>query len=447
MVASKKRPRADLLDHLLKFLKQHTQPEQPLLLGLSGGLDSCVLLDLLVRAREHLNFPLSAIHVNHGISSNAGDWAEFCRSLCKSLNVDFREVEVRVDRNSGLGLEAAAREARYRAFILAQGVVDILLGHHRDDQAETVLLQLLRGAGVHGLAAMPPVMLTSKDSRGKRLLRPLLEFSRQDLVEYAQGRKLVWITDESNFDGRYDRNFLRLDLFPQLEKRFPAASKNLARSARHLGEAAELLDEVATQDAMPAIAEGRLNLDALNALTVSRAKNLLRWWIRVQTGAAPSSATLQDVMKQLLAKSDAQVCISMGEFDLYRYRRWAYIETRVKPVKYMLQWAGEDVVMLPNSKRLVFKKVIGVGIANRFLREGVLTIRSRSGGEHFQPDHKRPRRSLKNLFQEAGVPPWQRAVIPLVYIDQHLVFVPGLGIEYDYCANKDELGVTIEWEH
>lgn len=449
MAASKKRLRADLLKYLLDFLQQHASPGQHLLLGLSGGLDSCVLLDLLVQARRQFDFHLSAIYVDHGLSPNTKAWAGFCGKLCRTQDAVFQHIQVEVKRDSGLGLEAAAREARYRV-LLAQPVDAILLAHHRDDQAETLLLQLLRGAGVHGLAAMPPAMLAKTDplaanTGNKRFLRPLLDFPRSDLLGYAQARHLEWIDDESNFDCAYDRNFLRQHILPELEKRFPACGQNLARSAAHLGEAAELLDEVAAQDALSAVKGGRLNIEALGDLTTSRAKNLMRWWVKTQTGNAPSAAKLQEILEQMHARPDAQVCLTLGELFLRRYRKWASIEARTEPLEYVREWRGEALLELPGHGRLSFKECVGGGIALPTLRKSQLSIRSRAGGEHFQPDAKRPRRSLKNLFQEAGIPPWQRVMMPLIYLDEKLVFVPMLGVAHDYQAGPNEPGMKIEW--
>jgi tRNA(Ile)-lysidine synthase len=328
MASSRKRPRADLEVHLLGFLKQHQAAGRRLLLGFSGGLDSRVLLYLLGRARQGLDFELSAIHINHHISPNADHWAEFCASLCNEAKVPFSSVVVDVPRDTGLGLEAAAREARYRV-LFAQDADALVLAHHQDDQAETLLLQLLRGAGVKGLAAMGETSYQQSaiSSQQKPIWRPLLSIARAELREYANQHELHWIEDESNLDMTYDRNYLRCHVMPLLESRFPATSRTLARSASHLAEAAALLEELAREDAGRTVHEDRLDLSLLKAMTAARATNLLRYWLLERSRLALSKARLDDIRSQLLnSRPDARVRIKIGDFTLSRRRGMAVIE-------------------------------------------------------------------------------------------------------------------------
>lgn len=323
MASSRKRPRADIEAHLLQFLKRHQASGRKLLLGLSGGLDSRVLLHLLAAVRLKLSFELSAVHVNHRISPNAHVWAAFCARICTDAAVPFHAIEVDVPRDSGLGLEAAAREARYAVLLGVDGADFVLLAHHQDDQAETLLLQLLRGAGVKGLAAMPAAV----ERRGKRIWRPLLDFSRAELLGYARTHDLEWIEDESNLDPAYDRNYVRGHVMPILEGRFSAARRTLARTASHLAQAAELLEDLAKEDAGRTVFESRLDLNALKAMTVARATNLLRYWILKQSGLSLSAARLDDIRSQLLdSKADARVRIRIGSQELTRRRGMAVIK-------------------------------------------------------------------------------------------------------------------------
>jgi tRNA(Ile)-lysidine synthase len=348
MENSRKRRCADLGAHLSAFLQQHLAPGRHLLLGLSGGLDSRVLLDLLVRARQSFDFKLSAIHVNHGISPNAGDWARFCAELCANDSIPFQAITVDVPRDSGLGLEAAAREARYRV-LLAQETDGVMLAHHQDDQAETLLLQLLRGAGVKGLAAMPEAV----ERQGRRMLRPLLDVSRAELLEYAREHQLQWIEDESNLDLAYDRNYLRCQILPELERRFPAARRTLTRSASHLAEAAALLEEVAREDAANTVCEGRLDLALLKAMSVARAANLLRWWVTEQAGVPLSTARLADIRSQLLdARPDARIHITFGAAVLRRRRGKAIIERAAVEVPARHSAAGAAAPAPADADRL-----------------------------------------------------------------------------------------------
>lgn len=440
MAASRKRLRADLAVHLHHFLQARIAPGSHPLLGLSGGLDSRVLLDLLVQVRESCGFRLSAVHVNHRISPNADAWAEFCSNICHAANVTFKTVAIDVPRDSGLGLEAAAREARYRV-LLAQGADSLILAHHQDDQAETLLLQLLRGAGVKGLAAMG----ADSGGREKNILRPFLDVPRSKLLEYAEERGLSWIEDESNLDLAYDRNFLRHHVFPELEKRFPGCRVTFARSAAHFAEAADLLEEVALADAAQYVHNGQLDVGGLRSLSPARAMNLLRWWIAERSGLPLSSARLHSILDQLChARENAQVECRLGDAVLRRYRDTAYIEPGCLAQPYRVEWHGESSLGLPDGSRLDFRRMTGQGIALARLKES-LFIGNRQGGARLRPDCRRPTRSLKNLWQEAGIPPAERERTPLIWHGSELVAVPGLGVACDWQPRADEAGLVVEW--
>lgn len=443
MASSRKLRSGELPARLADFFKQVIRPGSTLLLGLSGGLDSCVLLDLLHGLQAKLGFRLQALHVNHGISPNAIAWEEFCAGLCASLAVPFQAVRVQVARDSGLGLEAAAREVRYTV-LLAQPVNAVVLAHHRDDQAETLLLQLLRGAGTRGLAAMPPA---SESSGGQPvLLRPLLDVSREMLEDYAYDRHLSWIEDESNLDLAFDRNFLRHCVFPQLEQRFPAARTTLARAAGHLAEADALLQEVAASDATRFVHDGRLEIAGLASVSSPRAKNLLRYWLGGH-GADVSSRRLQEIFRQLLnAGSDTQVRIVVPGGAVRRYRGYACFETKPGSDSGIgeIPWRGEAELLFGGG-RLRLSPSHGQGLSLARVQQGQLWLRPRQGGERLRPDRARPARSLKYLFQQAGWPSWQRQ-LPLLYVDHTLVAVPGIGVACDWQAVAGEAGLEIEWQ-
>lgn len=449
MASSKKPPCGELPGRLDSFLQQAVAPGQEIVLGLSGGLDSCVLLHLLAAARVSHSFTLRALHINHGLSPNAGAWERFCADRCSALQVPFASVCVTVPRDSGLGIEAAARDARYRVF-LSQPADAIVLAHHRDDQAETLLLQLLRGAGVKGLAAMQkiatPELSPQSSALSPRFLRPLLDVPRTTLEAYAQVHGLRWIDDESNLDLAYDRNFLRHHIFPELEKRFPAGRTTLARSAAHFAEAASLLDEMAAEDAARLLRQDRLEIDGLRGLSVARAKNLLRYWLAGYLASPPSARRLQEVHRQLLdARPDAQLCIALEGGQVRRYRGEAFFEKSPAPKQALpLLWNGEQEMRLPGG-RLVFQHETGKGLSLQ-QAEGKLQIFFRAGGERFQPDSRRPTRSLRHLLQEAGVPPWERPTLPLLYIGDELVAVPGIGVACDFQAGDGEQGLVIAWK-
>ena len=263
MANSKKLKPSELADYVRQRLVVANATGRRLTLALSGGVDSVVLLDLLSQARHTLNFSLSAIHVNHQISPHAADWAEFCMTLCHKQNIPLQVKKVRVGRRSGLGLEAAARAARYQAFAGLDADL-LLLAHHLDDQIETLLHNLLRGTGVGGASGMPESRAQIGDLV---LLRPLIEVPRATLLAYAQQQHLRWVEDESNADTSFTRNFLRHAVLPVIERRFPAYRETLARAAQHFAEADCLLGELAALDLANAMRAEKLQLAALTPLS------------------------------------------------------------------------------------------------------------------------------------------------------------------------------------
>lgn len=442
MASSKKPQRVSspdsLVQHLTSFLQQNTTPTRSLVLGLSGGLDSCVLLHLLVQARLQSDFQLSAFHVNHQISPNAEAWQQFCAELCAQYEVSFQAAKVDVPRDSGLGLEAAAREVRYAALLASEG--DVVLAHHQDDQVETMLLQLLRGAGVNGLAAMPAIREESK----QRIFRPLLDVPRNQLLDYANKHHLKWIEDESNDSLQYDRNFLRHKVLPVLGERFKGYRGTLSRTAYNLSETAALMTQLAREDAEKAIADERLDIAWLKAVTPERAMNLLRWWINELTELNPSSAQLHNILNQLChAKPNARIICKLGNTVLRRYRQQAYIDKGAEPLFYELEWHGEASLDLPDGRQLLFHEVIGQGIAFAKIQHG-LRITSRMDSVSLRLSHKRPKRSLKNLWQEAGIPPWERDRVPFIWHKDKLIAVQGLGIDCEWRTGSKETGLLVE---
>ena len=292
MAASRNKLPNDLLSRVGAFVAARTTEDEPLVVGLSGGCDSVVLLHLL--AALGLGSRLSALHVHHGLSPNADHWADFCRSFCRQLDLPLRVATVTVNPESGHGIEAAARHARYAAFAEAAGSV-IFLAHHQGDQAETLLFNLLRGSGVAGAAAMAE----ERRHGDLRILRPLLPVPRAELLAYAEANGLSWIDDESNDNIAFSRNFLRHEVLSVINQRFSSAEQNLAQSARHFAEAATLLDELAAGDWQMASDGEALNLCQLRTLTAARIKNLLRYRLRQLTWQAPVSARLEEFVRQL----------------------------------------------------------------------------------------------------------------------------------------------------
>lgn len=445
-----------LADHPLAQLLANCIVQQGLegrhiCVGYSGGLDSCVLLHLLAGLRGELGFHrgfqhgfrLSALHVHHGLSPQADAWTQHCTEICRVLAVPLQVRHVSVVPQ-GDGLEAAARAARYAAFRELE--VDALaLAHHRDDQAETVLLQLLRGASLKGLAAMP-VRRLLKDSANPALilLRPLLGVTRAELEEYAVEHALTWVEDASNSDETLSRNALRQTVLPTLSTCFPQASSALAQAATQFAEAATLLDALAESDAGAVIANNQLALSVLQTLPEPRARNLLRYFL-VQAGVEIRRDALHETLRQVLtARPDARVRVDFSAATLRLHAGYIVIEPKLEqlPPTHRL-WQGEACLEFGDAGNLLFQAVIGTGVR---LSPGQVSIRRRLGGERLRPAIRQPRRTLKNLLREAGIPAWQRDLLPLVYLDEALVWVASIGGDSDFQAAEGEAGWLISWQ-
>lgn len=407
------------------------------MLGLSGGLDSVVLLHVLKEIESSAGFALSCIHVNHKISKNADNWADFCKNLCGIMAVPLEVVEVDISPHLAFGIEAAARTARYAAFEKLDAD-HLVLAQHRDDQAETVLLQLFRGAGLDGVAAMG----VSAPFGKKTLSRPLLSVSRKALEAYAAEKNLAWVTDESNSDLRYDRNFVRHELIPAIENRFPACGETISRSALNFAESAALLAELAEIDASGAILDGCLAVSRLNQLSRARAKNLLRHYLFLKGMKMPSSRRLEEMLKQMQSPS---ACVEHEGFEIRSYRGFVHVVKSLPvPDDFREAWHGGPRMDIPALGGVLFFEKKAGGLDPGKLAD--VTVRARKGGESLLVHENRPRRSLKNLFQEHGIPPWQRKSLPLLYCGEHLVWVPELGLDPDYRAEPGQDGIVPRWQ-
>jgi tRNA(Ile)-lysidine synthase len=372
------------------------------LVGLSGGVDSVTLLHALVQ--EGVN--LRAAHINHGLSPNAARWAAFCRRLCRGLGIPLTVRRVHLKKKN----EASARDARYA--VLRALPFDVLaLAHQLDDQAETVLMNLLRGAGVRGASGMQPAVKWS----GRTLLRPLIDTSRESILAYAREHRLEWVEDESNASDAFTRNFIRLRIAPLLSARYPRWREALARAARHFS-AKELAD-----------------------------RDLLRAFLAAKGLRAPSEAKLLDMLRQL-SSGGPRTLIEHDGTRMRLYRDRVHLEKPLSGKFSPVEWRGEPRLALPAlGGELRFRRLRGKGIDDKFVVEGNLAVKLRSGGERLQPDARRPRRTLKNLFQEAGVPPWERERLPLIYRGEELVWAPGLGIDARYQSARNSSGWMPEW--
>ena len=393
-------PVSAAVDASLRAMLAAHQGTRPLreAVALSGGRDSMVLLDALVRRALAEQVIISAVHVDHGLSPNAGSWAAICREECARRGVALTVAKVDVDRTPGRSREAAARAARYAAIAAVDADV-VALAHHADDQAETVLLQLLRGAGPQGLAAMP-ASRTAQSTPST--LRPLLDVPRAAIDAYALAFHVRWIDDESNADTRIRRNFLRHEIAPRLAGAFPGYPATLARAAAHQAEAAALLDELAKLDAGTAAADIApfgltLERDALATLSGGRARNLLRWFLRQHALAAPSAARLAAMLMQLAnAAPDARVRLEHAGVELGLHRGRVVVHAPPS-AHFEVRWNGEAELALPPGV-LRWKPVVGNGLARSALDASPVVVRRRGGGERIQLAANRPRQALKGLL-------------------------------------------------
>ncbi len=428
------------LSHLASLLPA----DAALVVAFSGGLDSTVLLfQLLHWQQTHPQTRLRALHVHHGLSPNADRWAVHCMAVCADWQLRCEVLRVQVEPCEQ-SVEGAARAARYQALTAAMQPNEWLLtAQHLDDQCETLLLALKRGSGPAGLAAMP----VRHERYGRMLLRPLLGQTRQQLEAYAQQHQLSWIEDESNQDARYDRNFLRQRLLPQLQERWPRFAEACARSAALCGEQEQLLDELLTEqlDALTQ-ADGGLRFPLLLEMSETRANALLRRWIARQGASMISRAALLRLRQEvLLSREDAQPRLRFGKAEARRYRDCLYwLPLRASLKAQQIPWRDRreplvlpqrlGVLMAHSAPSALRQPDADEQISVRFRAQGYFHLSGRAGG-----------REIKKVWQELAIPPWQRERIPLVYYNQTLVCAPSLFITRQGAA-VDENGWQVIWQ-
>lgn len=448
MAHSRKSKSNSLVDYAKEVIHAYIKQNDRLIVALSGGVDSVVLLNLLVKLSYSMKFKLAAAHVEHGISKNASQWTRFCCDLCYTFGVPITVAHLNIHKTPGVSLEAAAREARYNVFSHLKADY-VVLAHHQDDQAETLFLQLLRGAGVKGLAAMP-VIRKQASATAPQILRPLLSASRSEIERYASENKLNWIIDESNDNIAFNRNYLRHEIFPLLKERYPSYKKTLLRTSRHLAEASDLLNELAALDEKHCTLSGKIRIDRLRKLSLSRARNLLRYILSCHGTRLPSTAKLEDLLQQLLSSAiDTKLQILLSNTEIRSFKGAIYFLPRnaLSKKRIWLEWHGEKKLALKQPNGLInFSYKENTGIDLDLLIKNPVTVRLRVGGERFRPDRKRPRRSLKNLLQEMSIPPWERNALPLLFSGERLVWVPGIGVDCDFQATPGICGLMPEWQ-
>ena len=441
---TKQLPLLHLVEKTFLAFNQSHKKIKSMTVALSGGVDSVVLLHLLHQLQKKHRFTLKASHVHHGLSKHADQWAKFCEALCRKWSIALEVYHIQLPKKKSLGIEGEARRLRYEKLLQAKTDL-VVLAHHEDDQAETFLLQLMRGAGVKGLSSM------AHFDEDRHLWRPFLNTSRSDIERYAKQHKLKWIEDESNQNIAFDRNFIRSKVLPILKNRFSHIIKVISRSASHLAEAQHLLDDLAKIDLKSHLKSNKykykLQVKTLMKLSPFRAKNILRYWLELNDQMMPTKDLLDELLRQVLtAKKDADLKIQISNvYEIRRYQDEIFIvpKNQHNQKNYEMIWRGESEIILPNGKKLTFKKVKGRGINIKFLNDQKLKIRNRQGGEFFKPDSKRPTKKIKQMLQESELPPWERENLPLIFVGDDLALVPNFGIDMKFQTKPKELGLEV----
>ena len=429
----------------LDDLAEVAGPPERFVVAFSGGLDSTAMTHALVAGRARDGIPIVAVYVDHGLQRDSAAWVGHCRDFARRQDIDFMDLRVVVDTQAGLGLEAAAREARYAALRNVLQAGDWLLSaHHRDDQAETVLLNLMRGSGPAGLAGIGRVR---KFAAGW-LVRPLLDVPRSALRDYAAQHALQSIADPSNVDQQFDRNYLRHEVLPRLEARWPNAARRIRRSATLAGDAAGLLAELAAADASRlGDRPDRLAISGLRELSVPRQRNVLRHVVADLGLPMPGAVHVEQIVSELIAaRDDAQPLVAWPGARARRYRDRLYLlpADDLEPPPPKTQAFDGNHLMLPGGLgQLVLEPNAVSGLAPALVERG-LQIRYRSGGEKFQPSDQSHTRKLKKLLQEEGVVPWMREKIPLLYAGDELVAVGDLWLAKNAAESP---GTAIRWQN
>lgn len=453
----------------MQFFK--STPEKTLIIAYSGGVDSQVLLCALAKLKQQgqLDNNLVVCHVNHGLSPDADAWQAFAKNQCERFSLPLITHKLQLKKQAQQSLEAIARDARYT--LLSQASEEsaiIVTGHHLNDQAETFLLALKRGAGLKGLSAMPARLTLGQHS----LARPLLTIARADIIAYANQHQLKWIEDESNQDQAFDRNFLRHTVLPELENRWPSFSHTLSRSAGHCQDAQALLEELAETDlAKVSEAEHVLSVPSLLALSPLRFNNVVRHFLAQHHKLMPSRAQLLQIFQQLSTPKDKNPTVKIGDYSLRRFGQQLHLTAnfqniaawqtqlpqQTEPAKIDLpDGLGQILVskefeavdkenMATQTSALVDKENLRVVELCLPTPKQVVSIRFHHDNPTCLPHFRDKSRALKKILQEAKIPTWQRQRIPFVYYDDTLVAALGLFICKSYLPLKSNSKLKLVW--
>jgi tRNA(Ile)-lysidine synthase len=423
--------------HLLETLPA-VQSARSCVVAYSGGVDSHVLLHLCHAA----GLPVRAIHIHHGLQAEADHWDRHCAEVCLKLDIAYQCIHVDAEPGPGESPEDAARKARYQALENELPSDEVLLtAHHQGDQAETFLLQLMRGAGPAGLASMPVI----KPFGAGYHARPLLGFSQQSLRQYAEEHQLIWVEDPSNADTGFDRNFMRNEVMPRLVENWPNASEAISQAAALQQDTLEIIDVMAATDLAAVSTQQRnsLSISKLKQLSQARQYNVLRYWINASGFSKPRRNILQEIIQSVLpAAEDAAPLVLWGNTEIRRYQDALYVLKALNSheIHHVYAWDGEQPLFIETlNMELSLTQTAGKGLQQDVVARG-MTVRFRQGGEQFRPNGRQHTHSLKKLMQEAGIPPWQRNRIPLIYIGHQLACVCGYWVAEMFSVSEDQQG-------
>ena len=437
----------ELTQNLSAFLE--TLPSRKrFLIAYSGGLDSHVLLHLMVCLSEASGYDIRAIHIDHNIQRESRAWSGHCQDTCRALGIELEVVDVDAGRPGKESPESWARQKRYAAIenTLEEGEV-LLTAHHRDDQFETLLLRLFRGSGVLGLASMRAVRPFGKGLHA----RPLLQHSRTELSGYAERNNLDWIEDPSNADTRLDRNFVRHEVVPVIKNRWPSVDLPVTRTIQVFSETQELLDDVARQDLQVCSTQKPdvLAVDLLERLSLPRQKNLVRYWCRILGLPVPDSRQLSQIIAEALpARHDSNAQVRWSGAELHRYGN--HVQLIAPPGDFdrsaIRVWDFNTPCHLDFGE-LTAVEGNGNGLKKELCDGARVEVRYRRGGEKIRLPGRACRHKLKKLFQETGTPPWLRERVPLIYVDDRLAMAAGFWTDADFIAAAGEASWIINWNH
>lgn len=426
--------------HLHNFIKQQELEKSNLVVGLSGGVDSITLLDLFIQLRQNTSINFTAVHVNHGLNPNAIQWQQKIHQWCTAHQVSLVIEQVHIQAKSRTSLEHQARDARYQAIAECSQPNSVLFtGHHQSDQMETFLLRLMRGSGLAGLTSMrkiSPYPHPLGQEKQVRLARPLLNVSKQTILDYAQTNKLTWVNDDSNEDDRFDRNFVRLSVLPQLFKRWSVAGKSINTATELLQQDFDLLNEYVEQDYLRCLEVGFnqhpvLNIDKLACLSASKQKAVIRMFVYRQLNRYPALATLNELMVQIRQlNTDSNIKLKVADNYLRTHKHHLYLVSDI--IKEPRDLSTIELMVSPGQWYVLPENTLYQELKVEIEFDQTLVIKWARFSEMFQPNRKSGHKKLNKYLKEVGCPTWWRAHVPLIYINNQLIAVAGVGVSAQF---------------